>query len=314
MNELVKVSENMLKSCLGAKAGEVVLVVTDDPRSDIGCAIYTAAIRLGCEGILMTMREREVSGQEPPKIIADAMKGADIVVAPTTKSLTHTNARIEAVAAGTRVATMPGITEKMFLEGAMTADYEKVEALTEKITALLTKAEMARIEKDGKVLNLSLNGRDGIPSTGIYREAGKSGNLPSGEAYIAPREDGTDGEMIIDGSMVGIGKLSSPLLMVISEGKLRSVTGDGSEKLGILLGDEKNATVCELGIGTNEAAILNGVILEDEKVYGTVHIAFGTNTSFGGTNKAACHMDGIILEPTLYLDDKLIIDHGVFVV
>lgn len=314
MNELVKVSENMLKSCLGAKAGEVVLVVTDDPRSDIGCAIYTAAIRLGCEGILMTMREREVSGQEPPKIIADAMKGADIVVAPTTKSLTHTNARIEAVAAGTRVATMPGITEKMFLEGAMTADYEKVEALTEKITALLTKAEMARIEKDGKVLNLSLNGRDGIPSTGIYREAGKSGNLPSGEAYIAPREDGTDGEMIIDGSMVGIGKLSSPLHMVISEGKLRSVTGDGSEKLGILLEDEKNATVCELGIGTNEAAILNGVILEDEKVYGTVHIAFGTNTSFGGINKAACHMDGIILEPTLYLDDKLIIDHGVFVV
>ncbi|HIU74483.1 MAG TPA: aminopeptidase [Candidatus Pelethocola excrementipullorum] len=314
MNELVKVSENMLRSCLGAKAGEVVLVVVDDPQSVIGCAIYTAAIHLGCEGIVMVMKEREVSGQEPPKVIADAMKGADIVVAPTAKSLTHTNARIEAAAAGTRVATMPGITEKMFLEGAMTADYEKVEALTEKITDLLTEAEMARIEKDGKVLNLSLKDRAGIPSTGIYREAGKSGNLPSGEAYIAPLEDGTDGEMIIDGSMVGIGKLSSPLHMVISEGKLRSVTGDGSEKLGILLENEKNATVCELGIGTNEAAILNGVILEDEKVYGTVHIAFGTNTSFGGTNKAGCHMDGIILEPTLYLDDKLIIDHGVFMV
>lgn len=314
MIELVKVSENMLKSCLGAKAGEVVLVVTDDSRLAIGSAIYKAAIHMGCEGILMVMGEREVSGQEPPNAIAEAMKTADIVVAPTTKSLTHTNARIEAAAAGARVATMPGITEKMFLEGAMTADYEKVELLTEKITSLLTKAETARIEKDGKILNLSLKGRNGIPSTGIYREAGKSGNLPSGEAYIAPLEDGTNGEVRIDGSMVGIGKLDSPLHMVISEGKLRTVTGDKSENLNILLENEKNATVCELGIGTNEAAILNGIILEDEKVYGTVHIAFGTNTSFGGTNKAACHMDGIILKPTLYLDDRLIIDHGVFMV
>ena len=150
----------------------------------------------------------------------------------------------------------------------------------------------------------------------------KSGNLdciicdsrPSGEAYIAPLEDGADGEMIIDGSMVGIGRLGSPLRVVVKKGKLQEVTGDKSEKLDILLANERNATIGELGIGTNEAAVLNGVILEDEKVYGTVHIAFGTNTSFGGVNKADCHMDGIILEPTLYLDDEMVIDKGRFVV
>lgn len=92
------------------------------------------------------------------------------------------------------------------------------------------------------------------------------------------------------------------------------ITGEGSEKLGILLANEHNSTLGELGIGTNMAAILNGIILEDEKVYGTVHIAFGTNTSFGGTNKADCHMDGIILKPTLYLDGRKIIDHGEFLV
>ena len=118
--------------------------------------------------------------------------------------------------------------------------------------------------------------------------------------------------MIIDGSMVGIGKLESPLHMKISGGKLRQVTGEKSENLDILLKNEVNGTLCELGIGTIEAAILNGIILEDEKVYGTVHIAFGTNTSFGGVNKAECHMDGIILKPTLYLDDTLVIKEGVF--
>ena len=71
-------------------------------------------------------------------------------------------------------------------------------------------------------------------------------------------------------------------------------------------------TIAELGIGTNEAAKLCGIILEDEKLYGTVHIAFGTNTSFGGITKADCHLDGIILNPTLYLDDECVIRKGEF--
>ena len=299
MENLVKIAEDVLTSCLAVKTGEEVLIITDDSRK---------------EKLLMVMKEREVSGQEPPKAIAAAMKAADVVIVPTAQSLTHTNARIEAAKAGTRVATMPGITKEMFSRGAMTADYNEVEKLTAKVTEMLTRASRARIEKDGYVLNINMSGRNGVPSPGVYREAGKCGNLPSGEAYIAPLEDGSDGEMIIDGSMVGIGKLESPLHMTISGGKLRSVTGEKSENLDILLKNEINGTVCELGIGTNEAAILNGIILEDEKVYGTVHIAFGTNTSFGGTNKAECHMDGIILRPTLYLDDTKVIENGVFLI
>lgn len=314
MNQLVKTAEGVLSSCLAVKKGEEVLIVTDDTRKEIGEALYEAAGNLGCERLLMVMNERELSGQEPPKAVAAAMKSADVVIAPTAQSLTHTNARIEAARAGTRVATMPGITEEMFSQGAMTADYSKVEELTAVVTEMLSKASVARIEKDGHVLTINIRGRDGVPSPGVYREPGKCGNLPSGEAYIAPLEDGSEGKMIVDGSMVGIGKLDSPLHMVISGGKLRSVTGEKSENLDVLLKNETNGTLCELGIGTNEAAVLNGIILEDEKVYGTVHIAFGTNTSFGGVNKAECHMDGIILRPTLYLDDVKVIEDGVFLV
>ncbi|MCU6746864.1 MULTISPECIES: aminopeptidase [Lachnospiraceae] len=312
MEDLVKIAEQVLVSCLGVRRGEEVLVITDDTRKEIGEALYEAAGHLGCEGMLFVMRERDVSGQEPPRAIAEAMKAADVVIAPTAKSLTHTNARIQAAKAGTRVATMPGITREMFTKGAMTADYTAVEKLTAKITDMLSKADCARIEKSGKILHIYLKGRKGVPSPGVYRENGQCGNLPSGEAYIAPLEDGADGEMLIDGSMVGIGKLESPLYMQIRGGKLCHVTGEKSENLDILLKNQENATLCELGIGTNEAAVLNGIILEDEKVYGTVHIAFGTNTSFGGVNKADCHMDGIILRPTLYLDDTLVIKEGVF--
>ncbi|MEG0020178.1 MAG: aminopeptidase [Oscillospiraceae bacterium] len=307
-------AKSVLLSCMGAKTTESVLVVTDDVKLDIGTAIYEAAKEIGCEAQLMVMKERKVSGEEPPAAVASAMKNSDVVVCPTAKSLTHTNARIEAVKNGARVGTMPGITQEMFLKGAITADYDKVIEITAKITELLTQAKTARIEKDGYTLTLNLEGRKGVPSPGVYREKGTSGNIPSGEAYIAPLEDGADGEMMIDGSMVGIGKLESPIFVKLAKGKLTEIRGEGSEKLDILLKNQNNSTIAELGIGTNEKAILCGIILEDEKVYGTVHIAFGTNTSFGGTNKADCHMDGIILKPNLYLDDKAIILKGEFVV
>ena len=140
-----------------------MLIITDDSRKEIGEAIYEAAGNLGCEKLLMVMKEREVSGQEPPKAIAAAMKAADVVIVPTAQSLTHTNARIEAAKAGTRVATMPGITKEMFSRGAMTADYNEVEKLTAKVTEMLTRASRARIEKDGYVLNINISGRNGVP-------------------------------------------------------------------------------------------------------------------------------------------------------
>ncbi len=312
MTTLKDVAINLLRSSFNAQKGENLLVVSDTAKKSIGEAIWEAGIELGLESVHIVMTERQLSGEEPPRTVAKAMQGADIILAPTQKSITHTNARIDAVKQGARMATMPGITEDMFIKGAMTADYEKVKALTEDITALLTKAEKATIIKDNTKLEISLKGRNGVSSSGVYREKGESGNLPSGEAYIAPLEDGANGDMIIDGSMVGIGKLNSPLHMTIKEGKLVSVTGEKSENLDILLRTKENATLCELGIGTNDAAILNGIILEDEKVYATVHIAFGTNTSFGGINKAECHFDGIILEPTLYLDDILVLEKGNF--
>ena len=312
--ELREIAKRMMVSCLNVRAGEQVLIVTDDKKLPIGTALYNAAQDLGAEALLMTMTPRQVSGEEPPAAVAAAMKAADVVIAPMATSITHTRAKIEAAKAGARVATMPNITEDMFSQGAMTADYDQVMDLTLRVTELLTKAATARIEKDGCVLTLDLTGRPGIPSPGVYREKGQSGNLPSGEAYIAPLEDGSNGEMVIDGSMVGLGKLDAPLRVRVEGGKLKEITGPGAEKLGVLLANDRNATLCELGIGTNHAARVTGIILEDEKAYHTVHIAFGTNIGFQGTNKADCHIDGVILNPTLYLDDQLILKDGEFVI
>lgn len=312
MLDLLKGSKIIIEDCLGVDKDESVLVVTDEVKKNIGEALFSEAQNKAGEAVLMVMKSRSVSGEEPPSVVAEAMKNADVVVCATNASLTHTNAKINAVKNGARIGTMPGITEEMFSNGAITADYGKVEELTLKITDLLTKAKTAKIVKDNCTLKLNLENRNGVASTGVYKKPGTSGNLPSGEGFIAPVEGTTEGEMIIDGSMVGVGKLSEPLHVKIEKGVLVELKGKDADKLGVLFNNKNNSSVCELGIGTNMNARITGIILEDEKVYGTVHIAFGTNTSFGGNIKADCHMDGIILEPDLYLDDVLVLSKGKF--
>ncbi|KLV27524.1 aminopeptidase [Niallia circulans] len=314
MNEkMIETSKNVLANCLGIKEGELFLVVTDEAKKEIAESIYEAGKALHAETMLIVMQDREKSGQEPPATVAAAMKAADVAVCVTAHSLTHTQARKEAVETGTRLATMPGITKDMFLEGAISADYEQVRILTEEITEQLTKGKQVKIEKDGYCLAFDMTERQGIPSTGMYLHPGESGNLPSGEAYIAPVEGTAAGTIVVDGSVAGIGKLSTPLKLKIEEGRLVEAEGEEGEQLLKILGNGEGRMLAEFGIGTNDKARITGVVLEDEKVYGTIHIAFGSNDTFGGTVSAGVHIDGVVTQPTVYIDDALLMEKGVLI-
>jgi leucyl aminopeptidase (aminopeptidase T) len=311
MQKLVQTACKLLTHCLGLTAGETLLIVSDGTRPQICDALFQAGSELRAEPILMTMKPRTKSGEEPPAIIAHAMAAAQVVVCPTEHSLTHTQARKQASNRGARIATMPGITLDMFENGPITADFEAVARLSEEMAEKLTQTRIVRIEKDGAVFECSLQGRSGIASTGIYREPGQSGNLPSGEAYIAPLEGTANGELIVDGSLVGLGLLRTPLRLSVRNGLLVAAEGERAEEWLEKLGASKEArNVAELGIGTNPQARLTGVILEDEKAFGTVHVAFGSNATFGGTVQAGVHLDGVITKPTMYFDGKLVMKDG----
>ncbi|GAX91748.1 aminopeptidase [Effusibacillus lacus] len=312
--QLVEVSKNVLQNCLGLREAESFLVATDDVKKDLAEALYEAGKQLGAEAILMVMKEREKSGQEPPIAVSIAMANSSVVVCITEHSLTHTQARKNAVASGARVATMPGITEDMFLEGAISADYSKVKEMTEQVSQILTKGALVRIEKGGYALSFSIEGRKGIPSTGVYLSPGESGNLPSGEAYIAPIEGTATGQILIDGSIAGIGKLNSPVLLTIDNGRIVNAEGESADILLQILGDGDGRLLGEFGIGTNEKARITGVVLEDEKVYGTIHVAFGSNNTFGGTIAAGVHIDGVVNQPDVYIDHVQVLKKGALVV
>lgn len=310
--QLIEISKNVLVKCLGLKENELFLVVTDDVKKELGESLFEAGKLLGAESMLMVMKERKKSGEEPPASVTAAMIEADVVVCLTEHSLTHTKARKKAAAAGTRLATMPGITEDMFLEGAISADYTQVKFLTDVVTDILTEGKEVRIEKGGYTLTFSIDGRDGIPSTGMYLNAGESGNLPSGEAYVAPFEGTANGQILIDGSIAGIGRLETPVLITIENGRIVSAEGEAGVRLLEILGDGDGRLLGEFGIGTNDKARITGVVLEDEKVYGTIHVAFGSNNTFGGTISAGVHIDGVVTLPDVYIDNECLIENGSF--
>jgi leucyl aminopeptidase (aminopeptidase T) len=311
--DLLQAATVAVRDCMGVQPGERVLVVTDQPLRTIGYALRQASMDLGNEVILAEMLPRKTNGEEPPPEIAALMTMVDLVLCPTSKSLTHTDARRAASAQGVRVATLPGVTEDIMVR-CMNADYHAIADRTARLCALMERTSTIRVTAPGGTqVTLPMQGRHAHASSGLFRDKGQWGNLPTGESYLAPLEGRSHGVVVVDGSMAGVGLVRQPIRIAIEDGYATTIEGgEEAARLRALLEphgrDGRN--VAEFGIGTNDRATITGVILEDEKVMGTIHIAFGDNKSMGGSVRVASHLDGLVLSPTVWFDDRVIMDAG----
>ena len=73
---------------------------------------------------------------------------------------------------------------------------------------------------------------------------------------------------------------------------------------------EDGTNVAELGIGTNEKAKLTGNLLEDEKILGTCHVAFGASAAIGGTVQVPVHLDCVVMRPDVSVDGEPLVSAG----
>jgi len=310
---LMQGAQKAVKKCMGIKAGEVCLVVTDDKLSSLAGYFAQASRELRAETLMITMAPRSIHGEEPPAPIGGALLCTNCAFLITTASMTHTKARGLATEAGVRIASMPGLTAEM-IRGPLNADYEDIVHLSEGLADILSQATQATlISEKGTHLTFDISGRQAIADSGMLQQPGKWGNLPAGESYIAPVEGKASGTLVIDGMMAGIGILKEPIMAIVREGRFVKISG-GEEaiKLKNILSeaDENAGSIAELGVGTNRQAELMGAILVDEKVFGTVHVAIGNNAFMGGAQHSKIHLDGVVLKPTLIIDGKTVIDRG----
>lgn len=310
-------AKSALTQCLNLQSTESCLILTDNTRLSIANAFYKEAKNITDKVKLIEIPELEYNGREPDDNAAQEMLDYDVILIITSKSMSHTKARRQATENGARLASMPGITEDM-AKRTLSADYKKIRERTQHLVKLLTKANTLRVTTElgtditMDISNLKCSGAD----AGIFDKPGAWGNLPEGEACMAPKENTTNGIFIVNKTMAGVGKLQYPIKFTVRDGFVADITGaEEAARLKKLLMDFNDPSVyniAEIGIGTNDKAIITGITLEDEKVLGTAHIAIGNNLTYdGGTTNAPVHLDGVFSKPNIYLDDKLIIEKGV---
>ncbi len=306
MSTLRAAAETAIQQCLALQPTESCAIVTDDKREPIGNALYDVARERTADAVIVRYPPGETHGAEPPEPVSAAMAGADVVLAPTTKSLSHTRARTEANEAGARVATLPGITEDVFTTG-LAADYESIATHCADVYEQVADAEEIHVSAPaGTDITFEVGDREWLSDTGIVHEPGAMSNLPAGEVFISPTS--ATGTIVVDGTMMPHGLLEAgeTLRFTVEDGYVTEISDDDIRETIETAADEVGDAaynLAELGIGTNVAVTeLVGSVLLDEKAGGTVHTAIGDDAGIGGDVEAPIHLDGIIREPTVSAD------------
>lgn len=311
-----KGARTVVEVCAGMRPGETAVVVADAHMQPIALAIMAAVRAMGAEPILATMMPRISDGQEPPEPVGAAMEASDVFFCAVSRSITHTRAVRRACEKGSRGIMLTQFTEDMLVRGGIEADFAGlVPICTDVARALQGRSQIRLTTPLGTDLTMSATGRRGNALTCLVGP-GQFSPCPNVEANVAPLEGSANGTIVADASIpyIGIGLLEQPVVANVRDGKIVEVSGGRQADILRLDLASKNDplvyNVAELGIGLNPHCRFTGVMLEDEGVYGSVHIGIGTNITLGGIVKAACHYDLIMTGATIVADGRVILENG----
>ncbi|MFC1631463.1 aminopeptidase [Candidatus Omnitrophota bacterium] len=299
-----KIAIAVIHKCFGFKKGEHVLIVADDTTERLAQTFYKAAQKEKIDCLLLKIPPLKMHGQEPPKEVAAALKVTDIAILLTAMSLSHTKARkLACTKYGTRIASLPGITEEI-CNRSLELNYTKLKKRVKKAARQFNAGKKLEIYTNkGTELTMSIQGQAGFSDHGLYTWPGAFGNLPAGEACIAPCEGTTNGRLVIDASAPLVGRLKRPKEIIIKDGLIQNMPIQAIAKAIKPLG-KCALNVAEIGLGFNPRAKVTGNILEDEKAERTGHLAIGANISFGGKVSCPCHLDFVFFNPRVLIDGR----------
>lgn len=322
--------ENVVDICMAIQPGEKVLLVTDEPMRMMRQPLVEHILDIG-PGEMWSYVLPDAVRPAPkyPDLVYQVAEQADVALifehrrypeVETARALSM----LQALERGhARWASGPMINEDI-VENELNADYREIAALTNRLGDKLQGHSIVRVTTPlGTDLELDISGRDIKRDTGLFHQPRQHGNLPAGECYVSPIEDRTSGIFVVDKSYPGI-LIQEPIYLMVEKGRVVEIEGGAeAQRLLEMIQDGESKpygegcrVVCELGIGTNPKARLQGNVLTDEKVMGTVHIAIGHNAldAYGGKNHAPIHLDGVMGQPTLTVDGETLIKDGKYLV
>jgi leucyl aminopeptidase (aminopeptidase T) len=308
-------ARRIVEHCAGLRAGERALVLCDPATRAVGDALLAAARALTEDAELLEIPPLRMHGEEPPHDAARRMLAADVVFGATAFSLAHARARGAATDRGARYLSLPDLTPERLASSALVdVDFRALTPVADAYAARLGDGRALHLtSRAGTDLRCVIAGRPGNAAPGWTDAPGGLASPPDAEANVPPVEDGTEGVIVVDGSIPhpDFGLLDAPIELVVRGGRVVDVAGPRAAPLRALLAaDPANAVVAEIGLGLNPRARLTGAMLEDEGCAGTVHVGIGGNTGLGGANAAPFHLDHVLRAPTLDVDGERLVDAG----
>ena len=311
--KLARTAKMVVEVAAHVAPGENVCIVTDTNKLSIAEALAKASYAVGAETVICIMTPRQKHNEEPPEVVAAAMKAAQVLIMPTTYAISHSEATRAALKAGARIMIHREVTEDTFTNGAITADYEEVHALTNRVADRLETASEIRMTTSlGSDIRMSKAGQWVLRAGGLLRGELRATGLPTGEAAFSPVEGTAEGTIVVDHAIDNIGLLSESVKVTVAKGRIvRIEGGKEASRLEEFVRNNKNGdNVAELAIGTNPCSRMLGNVAEDKVLRGCVHIGIGSNLLLKGNVVSPIHFDLVVLKPTVSLDGEEIVREG----
>jgi leucyl aminopeptidase (aminopeptidase T) len=311
---LSPVADQIVRSCVAVRPGEQVAVVADFASDfDVVEALMSAALAAGGEATMVVMPPRRQAGDKASAVVRAALSGADVILAPTTTALGFNDEFDQALRRGARGLVLTGIRSENLLAGAALADYNEVNDVTGRLVDIAETGEIIRVASEGgSDLTASIKGVRVGRGASFARLPGQVSGFPSGECWMTPAEGSANGVLVADGSAHMLGRLQQPLSVRFENGWATGVEGgpQAEQLIDIIDGAENGRHLGELSIGTNSMARFTGNITEDKKGIGRVHFALGHSVVGSGGPSSPIHIDLLIMQPDVWIDDTQVVERG----
>lgn len=318
--EMMPGAMKAVNQCAGVKPGENVVIACDTNKMRLAEALAAAAYAVGGIPTITVFPPTGAHGAQVPEPVVGACARSDVFFLPTTWSMTHTDARIEAIKNGARGTTMCEVTEDCLCTGGILADYEENDRLGRNLGAVIGKGKKIRMTSSaGTDLTGEITERPVQYETGLFREPGQFAALPNSELNISPIERTTEGVIVGNVRLMGFGILrDEPVTIEVKAGEVIRITGGkAADYLNETLksfDDQKAYNLAEFAVGLNPFCRSYATNLEDLGKLGFGHHGIGSSYAIGGDVLAPCHIDVIYSEATLEIDGQIILDKGTVLV
>ncbi len=321
--ELRKAAQVLVEQMLNVQPDEHVLIYADTATDRRVVESTAAAVHIsgGQAGAYLYETRPEVL-MEPPRPLAAAMKASDVVIEFAVRPAFWSKAWDISLEAGSRNICLTGMTPDMMIRCIGKVDQLKMGELGDTLVEL-TKAsnKMEITSPAGTNLACELGNRPVYHNSGIITKPGESTFL-GGQVSWAPIEESINGILVFDGAISPPQELcliETPIKLTLERGQITNIEG-GSEARTLeawlkSFNNPKMFKLAHYAYGFNPGARLTGDILEDERIFGSVEMGFGTQRAkFEGTiGSAPGHTDGIVVNPTVILDGTVIEQEGKYI-